>query len=141
MTLARQAAYTEVSMKRLLAPLLVLALSFEAAGADGGVFFCHMLGHRLMACCCPETAERSTDPVLAAAGCCDLLDRAAPGGSERLASRVVAGAPERSTLTVDVELPAAQVDLAPDEPGIYWTGSSGPPRRIPVFLSLRQLLI
>ncbi len=128
-------------MKRLLAPLLVMALSVEAAGASGGVFFCHVLGHRLMACCCPDTDERSPGPALTTAGCCDVLEGTAPMSSERVASRVVAGAPERSSLTIDVELPATHVALAPDDSGIHWAGTSGPPRRIPVFLSLRQLRI
>ena len=128
-------------MKKLLAPLLVLTLTFEAAGASGGTFFCRILGQRLTTCCCPDAEKRSSDPVLAAAGCCDLLEGAAPMSSERLPSRLVADAPERSALVMDVEPPEASVVLAPDEPEMHWGSGSGPPRRIPVFLSLRQLLI
>jgi hypothetical protein len=128
-------------MKRLLAPLLVLTLTFEAAGVGGGVFFCRLLRQRLTICCCPDAEERSPGPVLAATGCCDVLEGSAPVTSECLPSRLVADVPERSTLAMDVELPAAPVDLAPDEPATHWGSASGPPRRIPVFLSLRQLLI
>jgi hypothetical protein len=127
-------------MKTLLAPLLMLALIFGAAGASE-VFFCRILGQRLTTCCCPDEQERSSKPVLAAARCCDFLEGAAPSSSERLASRLAAEAPERSALAQDVELPEASTVLSPNAPETHRGSGSGPPRRIPVFLSLRQLLI
>jgi hypothetical protein len=128
-------------MKKLLAPLLVLTLAFEVAGASGGNFFCRVLGQRLTTCCCPDAEERSSDPVFTAAACCDLLENAAPMRAERLPSRLVANAPERSAMAMDVELPEASIVLGPDAPETQRGSGSGPPRRIPVFLSLRQLLI
>lgn len=127
-------------MKRSLAPLLLLALLAEAAGAPGS-FFCRTRGQWLSTCCCPDSEERSPGPMVVATGCCDVVDRTAPASAERLTSRLIAGAPVRSALAMDVELPLVPVDLLPNALARHWVRASGPPRRIPVFLSLQQLLI
>jgi hypothetical protein len=127
-------------MKKYLAPFLLLTLLAEAAGASGN-FFCRMRGQWLSTCCCPDSNERSPGPMVAATGCCDVLDRAAPVSSERLPSRLIAGATTHSPLAMDVKLPAVPVDLQPNDLARHWVSASGPPRRIPVFLSLQQLLI
>src|SRR5271165_169418 len=128
-------------MKRLLPSLLVLTLALEAAGTGGGVLFCRILGQRLTSCCCPDSQERLATSVIAAASCCDVLEGAAPASPESLPRRMVVSAPESSPRTMDVEPPPAPVDLVGDTQVTAWVGPSGPPRRIPVFLALRQLLI
>jgi hypothetical protein len=128
-------------MRRYLAPILVLTLAAEAAGSGGAAFFCRMRRERLTTCCCPGDATRSREAVLASSACCDVLTGSAPASSVRIPTRLFAVAPERIVLSRDVDLPEATVVLAPDEVATHRGTTSGPLRRSPVFLSLRQLLI
>src|SRR5450755_4602091 len=103
-------------MRRLLAPILVLALAAETAGSGGAAFFCRMRRERLATCCCADGATRSPDVGLGSGTCCDVLAGSAPATSARVPSRIVADAPQRTALSTDVELPEATVAMAPDAP-------------------------
>jgi hypothetical protein len=126
---------------RFFGPLLVLTLIVEAAGSGGGAFFCRMLGERLVSCCCPDEVTATAEPVIVPRSCCDVLEGAAPAIADGVPARWVAGAPERLVLSTDVEPPPARTALVPDGRNLTWGSASAPPRRIPVFLSLRQLVI
>ncbi len=70
-----------------------------------------------------------------------MLEGAAPAISDGVPTRLVAEAPERLVLSTDVEPPPASMALVADGRALSWGSVSAPPRRIPVFLSLRQLVI
>jgi hypothetical protein len=135
-----QSAYSG-DVKRLLGPLLVLALIVEAAGSGGGAFFCRMLGERLVSCCCPDDVTATAEPVLVSTSCCDVLEGAAPAISEGAPARLVADGPDRLLVSMEVEPPHPLTALVPTRRALTWGSASARPRRIPVFLSLRQLVI
>ena len=128
-------------MKKLLTPLLVLTLAVEVTGAGAGGFFCRMMGQRVAQCCCPDAVEALPTSLLVSAGCCEVLEGAAPTSSALLPNRLVVDAPARNAFAFDVPQIAAGDDLPSKTLEISWADGSGPPRLTPIFLSLRHLLI
>lgn len=100
-----------------------------------------MRHERVVSCCCPDYVTATAEPVIVSKSCCDVLEGAAPAISEGVPAPLVADAPERLLLSTDVEPPPARTSMVLDGRALIHGSASVPPRRIPVFLSLRQLVI
>ena len=127
-------------MRRLLAPILVLALTVEVCGLGAGGYFCPMLGQRLASCCCPEPREQGAGSSLSTAGCCEFLENSVPASSDRLTSQPLS-APERLGLWMDVAQPEASTRTAGLEPASNQASTARSLGKTAVFLALRELLI
>jgi len=118
-------------LRRALVTGVVLALATQAA-FDGALTFCSMTGELGPGCDCPEAEAPSLESI----GCCVRVESCRLDEALPLGARAEAPAPVALAVSAVAALDGAAV------PGAARVAHEGDgPRRVPLFLRLRTLVI